>query len=87
MTIACLGWGSLYWEPKALPLAEDWKLDGPVLPVEFLRRSSRGRVTLVLDPDGTQVTSLWVPLRCENLAEAVEALRKREDTFENRIGR
>lgn len=85
-TIACLGWGSLYWNPGALPLAGEWKYDGPVIPVEFLRRSSSGRVTLVLDAEGTKVPGLWVHLNCQSLPEAVEALRAREKTLARNIG-
>ena len=67
--IVCLGWGSLIWSLRDLPVncsgcldhhrrnsAErwvsngPWLLNGPLLPVEFARQSSDGRITLVITP-------------------------------------
>ena len=54
MSIACLGWGSLIWDPQELPVREeDWLCDGPSLPVEFSRLSSGDRVTLVIRESGS----------------------------------
>ena len=77
--IACLGWGSLIWDPRELPVQGDWRTDGPFVKVEFLRQSRDGRMTLVLDPAAPPVRSLWVVLGTRALDEAREALRKRED--------
>jgi hypothetical protein len=76
--IACLGWGSLIWDPKQLPVIGNWQKDGPIVSVEFLRQSSDGRITLVLDAGGTQVPSLWAPLKLDNIDSAVAALQERE---------
>jgi hypothetical protein len=51
MRIATLGWGPLVWDPRGLPLFTEWVQGGPVLPIEFCRVSSDGRLTLVIDQD------------------------------------
>lgn len=76
--IACLGWGSLIWDPRELPIRGTWFKDGPFLEVEFARQSSDGRLTLVLVPTGAPVRSLWALLALDTDGEAREALRKRE---------
>lgn len=77
--IACLRWGSLVWNPRALPVLETWFLDGPLLPIEFARQSSDGRLTLVLVPGYVaRVRSLWALFSVAGLEEAREALRERE---------
>jgi hypothetical protein len=53
--IAILGWGSLLWDESHKDFDErheDWKFDGPILKLEFSRKSvSRGNaLTLVIDP-------------------------------------
>jgi hypothetical protein len=86
--IVCLGWGSLIWDPKKLPLAGDWHDDGPELPVEFLRQSKNGRLTLVIDPESPKQRVLWAPLSVKLSSEAVSALSTREETETDRpIGR
>jgi len=82
MNIACLGWGSLVWEPGSLPLRPRprWFTDGPELPVEFARQSSRDRMTLVIVPPEAAEPRpvLWAYLTCPDMAEAHEALARRE---------
>lgn len=81
MRIACLGWGSLIWDLNGLPIAgesDGWYSDGPYLPVEFARQSSRNRLTLVLLPEGKPVQTLWAEMIPTELAIAREALRCRE---------
>ncbi len=57
MKIAILGWGSLIWDPRDLPIRDGWKKDGPPLPIEFCRISGSWPLTLVIQPgvDGVNV--------------------------------
>ncbi len=83
MTIGCLGWGSLIWDPGTLPIRGEWHDDGPLLPVEFARQSKNGRLTLVVVPGySSRVRSLWALLAADDVVEAAEALRQRENVPE-----
>ncbi|HEY0412342.1 MAG TPA: hypothetical protein VGD66_04290 [Allosphingosinicella sp.] len=86
--IGCIGWGSLVWRPKNLPvLGSGWRSDGPALSIEFARQSKFDRVTLVLCKNVPPVQTFWTELEAHTLDEAAEALRKREGTGKRRIGR
>lgn len=79
MRIAILGWGSLVWDPRDLPLASAWLVGGPQLPIEFSRVSDNGRLTLVIDPiNGVPIASRFATSRRDELDQAVEDLRRRE---------
>jgi hypothetical protein len=79
MKIAYLGWGSLIWNSRELNLPENqWKKDGPLLPVEFVRISDNGRVTLVIDKKSEPLPVLWAIAKEKNIKDAVNLLAKRE---------
>ena len=85
MKIACLGWGSLIWDPRQLPITRHWFEDGPLAPVEFTRRSSTGKITLVIDSAAQPQRLLWTLMRVTELREAVETLRVREGIRPHRV--
>jgi len=90
--IAILGWGSLLWEdaPEFDRWHDDWRLDGPTLPLEFSRVSTRreGALTLVIDHEaGSPTVVAWTRSRRCTLDDAVADLRCREGTIIRNIGR
>lgn len=82
MNIACIGWGSLIWQPKNLKIEKQWFKDGPMLPIEFNRKSDKGkgRITLIIDSFAQPVQTLWNRMTIDTLQNAVESLRSREKT-------
>ena len=86
MTFCCLGWGSLIWCQKSLPVRGEWKTDGPALPVEFARQSKDKRITLVIYEEVPAVKVLWATLDVATLDEAKKQLRRREETSPENIG-
>jgi hypothetical protein len=76
--IAFLGWGSLVWDPGALPIHRQWHTDGPYVRVDFLRQSNNGRLTLVMEQDAEPVRSLWATFAGPDLTQAREDLGSRE---------
>ena len=85
--IACLGWGSLVWDPRALPIRRPWFQDGPLLPIEFARQSKGYPLTLVIVPKTAYVRSLWALMSISNLEEAKKELAKREGISERNISK
>lgn len=79
MRIACIGWGSLIWNPGSLKIQNKWFDDGPILPIEFTRISEDDRVTLIIDPEGTLVRTLWAFMTVTEIAIAKSSLQNREN--------
>jgi hypothetical protein len=87
MRIAILGWGSLIWDPRGLPRASKWEKGGPELPIEFSRKSSDGRLTLVIDEtSGVRVPTQFATSPRIDLAGAICDLCAREGTVIRNIG-
>ncbi len=84
MKIACLGWGSLIWRPESLLIRREWFSDGPLLPIEFVRQSNDGRLTLVITDTAKPIRTLWALMATGNLQIAMESLRIREGIGKNK---
>lgn len=82
--IVCLGWGSLIWNPGGLKVIGEWQKDGPNVPVEYLRHSQNGRLTLVIDSDVPCSQVLWIKMDCVNIETAKENLRIREGKIKHK---
>ncbi len=76
--IICLGWGSLVWDHRELPIHRHWFQDGPFISVDFLRQSQDNRITLVLHDAAVPVRSLWAVMTSTTLEDAKNALAARE---------
>ena len=83
--IVCLGWGSLIWNPGGLKVNGEWQNDGPNAPVEYLRHSQDGRLTLVIDSDVPCSQVLWIKMDCVNIETAKEKLRIREGKIKHKF--
>ena len=84
-TIGCLGWGSLIWDPRDLPIRGGWFDDGPLLPIEFARESSDGRITLVICDVSYRVRACWALMDAVELNVAKSDLATREGVKEKDI--
>lgn len=85
MKIACLGWGSLIWNPGSLLIRKEWFKDGPFLPIEFVRQSNDGRLTLVITDIAKPIRTLWALMATDDLNIAKESLRIREGIPKSKI--
>lgn len=89
MKTAILGCGSLIWDPRELAplLVGPWRTTGPVLPIEFVRISNDGRLTLAIDAkNGVSVPTRFAESSRQDLQATVEDLRHREGTSSKYVG-
>jgi hypothetical protein len=93
LKIGILAWGSLLWEERPTfdeQHEKEWYLDGPVLKLEFSRKSSsrQGALTLVIDDkNGTPTTVAWCLSKRQSVDDAICDLQHREGTTIQKIGR
>lgn len=87
LAIGCLGWGSLVWDPRELPIRGRWFDDGPLLPIEFARVSGNERVTLVICKVDYRVRVLWALMDAADLGTAKRDLAAREGVEDSHIDR
>ena len=85
MKIAIIGWGSLIRCPGSLTLASKWHRGGPKLPLEFARKSSGNRLTLVIHDGADPQPTFWAMSGCNDLQAARDELRAREGTGDTLI--
>ena len=78
MKIACLGWGSLIWRSDGLLIRRVWFADGPFLPIEYVRQSNDGRLTLVITKSAKPIRTLWALMATDDLEVAKQSLKTRE---------
>jgi hypothetical protein len=90
--IAILGWGSLLWDKTHREFDRHhtaWKFDGPVLKLEFSRKSvSRlNALTLVIDTiRGEECKVAYALSKRRTVKKALADLQKREGTSRRNIG-
>jgi hypothetical protein len=84
MNIAIIGWGSLLWDRRELPLASRWRPDRPELPIEFARISKNGHVTLVIRLGQRSIRAYWALVDAPSLEQARRHLQRREDARRER---
>ena len=63
-----------------------WEPDGPVLKIEFSRISKDGRLSLVIDPAGSEVKTYYALSSRTELDDAICDLMIREGTTKENIG-
>ena len=81
MNIAVIGWGSLLWDKERGELrlrSPRWRKAGPRLPLEFARKSTDGRLTLVIHRPSALQRAYWSLSQLESIDAAREDLATRE---------
>jgi len=86
MKIAVIGWGSLIWDPRTLARSGRWHEAGPHLPIEFVRISKDGRLTLAIHPPSKEQRTYWVLSALDTVEAARNDLALREVTTVDNVG-
>lgn len=92
MKIAMLGWGALLWDKTHRGFDKhhgEWKFDGPVLKLEFSRKSGSrlNALTLVIDPArGEDCRVAYALSKRRTVEKAWADLQAREGTSRRNIG-
>jgi hypothetical protein len=74
-----LAWGSLVWDPRELQTAAKFMANGPLVPIEFCRISSDGRLALAIDEAfGALCKTYSAPSALDSLDAAMDNLCLRE---------
>jgi len=90
--IAILGWGSLLWDKTHREFEKHhgaWKFDGPVLKLEFSRKSESrlNALTLVIDATrGEECKVAYAPSKRRTVEKALSDLQAREGTGRRNLG-
>jgi hypothetical protein len=77
MSIACVAYGSIVWDPRDLPHIPQWKKDGPFLPVEFTDHE-KNRMCLTLTEGAEPIQTLWARMTVSEIDDAIKYLAERE---------
>jgi len=85
MNVAVIAWGSLIWSPRQLAMSGRWHRNGPRLPIEYLRKSSGGRLTLVIHPGLAAQATYWIRSGLPTLGAACSNLAEREGSSKSAI--
>lgn len=86
--IAIIGFDCMVKSPKNLKGSiGKWESGGPALPIEFTRISGDGRLTPVIDKNGTEIKTVFSKFKYDNLNRAILEVAKRQGiTNNNKVG-
>ena len=76
--IACLGWDSLVWDPRGLPIQRKWFDDGPFVKVELCANRRTVASLWCSRPQPLHRAPFWAIMDSFEIDAAKEALQKRE---------
>jgi hypothetical protein len=86
LKIALIGWGYLIWDRRSLDIAPEWRVDGPLLPVEFARFATPPRLLPVLVAGAPLQPTFWTLSQKQSVLAAAADLAVREGVGTHDIG-